>query len=703
MRDGPTIIQQQDSGGSFESAPPLTQEIMSIVNKSAPQDNGRARFDIKLPFTMEKEIDDQISRILNASVSSGGEENNNINQRNTSNNQPQQESWFKDSTSDFDHWSSDNINRNDNSRGNGERDVVRNDNILPGFLQTERIERSELRSGNNEPVQSGLIERITHPSADTTNQSSPTRGPNGDHLDFDPKGFVESKGFESKGFESKGFESNVFESNGFEGKGFESKGFTNSFTYNPMSESFADPKPFSDSKGFLEPKMSSSDSKTESKVFRDPTGFLEKGRPIRTPVPQKERPKLHITEAGGTTPETELIIQQHIANLGMGPKDGRPPSPPNTSEYRRHHQNEANRYQNRNFQNGGGYQTNNGNGGQNNSYGGQNGGQHFGQNGHNGQVNGYKNQDRNYNNFNDRQNYQAYNNHGDNNNNFGNRNERHNNFAPAQLHSTPSRNRDHDNDRNGNNSRGGHRDARTNGPSIDQFETGFWNGQHESSGEDRLRTPAGNGGYNQNRSNYSTNTYNNRNNNGSYNQYDKPPVQRQLSPTDNFNNGYNRGNNSPMNDNYRQGPPKNSDGKDLFPEGSFESVNFGSRGGYRNNNGHGRGNYNNQGYSQNGGGHNGGYNVGQNGGQHGGQNGGHAGGNNGGHSGGNNGGHSGGHNGHTGGYGGHSGNYSGQTGGQTHGGRGGYGNGYNNHAQGQNGFGYDRQNQDRSNDYGHRY
>lgn len=494
MREGPTIIQQQDSGGSFESAPPLTQEIMSIVNKSAPQDNGRARFDIKLPFTMEKEIDDQISRILNASVSSGGEENinNNIHQRNTQ--QPHQESWFKDSTSDFDHWSSENINKNDNSGGTqreNERDIARNENILPGFLQTERIERSDLRSGNSEPARSGLIERVTHPSADTINQSSPTRGTSVDYLDFDPKGFVESKGFESKGFESKGF--------------------TNSFTYNPMSESFVDPKPFSDSKGFLEPKLSFSESKIDAKVFQDPASFLEKGRPIRTPVPQKERPKLHITEAGGTTPETELIIQQHIASLGMGPKDGRPPSPPNTSEYRRHHQNEANRYQNRNFQNGGGYQTtgfNNGNGHQNNGYGGQHGGQNFGQNfgqnGQNGQVNAYKTQDRNYNNFNDKHNYQANNNNqGDN--SFGNRHERHNNFAPAQLHSTPSRNRDYDGERNGHNSRGGHRDARSNGPSIDQFETGFWNGQHENNGEDRLRTPAGNSGYNgtnQNRTNY---------------------------------------------------------------------------------------------------------------------------------------------------------------------------------------------------------
>ena len=99
MRDGPVLIQQQDSGGSFDPAPPLTQEIMSIVQKTDKRIDS-----IRLPFPLEKEIDDQINRILNTSISS--EDNSRPHgtlgpQR--SDHRAKEESWFKDSISDFDH------------------------------------------------------------------------------------------------------------------------------------------------------------------------------------------------------------------------------------------------------------------------------------------------------------------------------------------------------------------------------------------------------------------------------------------------------------------------------------------------------------------------------------------------------------------------------------------------------------------------
>ena len=86
MRDGPIILQQQDSGGSFDSSGPtqLTKDIMNIAKKTV-------RPEVQLPFQLDKEIDDQINRILNGSTCS-------------EDHRPQEESWFKESATDFDNW-----------------------------------------------------------------------------------------------------------------------------------------------------------------------------------------------------------------------------------------------------------------------------------------------------------------------------------------------------------------------------------------------------------------------------------------------------------------------------------------------------------------------------------------------------------------------------------------------------------------------
>ena len=214
------------------------------------------------------------------------------------------------------------IDRERMGRDRGERERSEREKIDRERLDRERngremqMQRNQhLRDSNREMGRKyeesrdvtqpgGLIDRIPQPS-----QFSPKRGPAGDCID-----------------EFRGFHPN---SNDFQPKKLPDPKFADQSTKFEHQPSKFDHLKFNESSTYPEPYI-------EPKSYNG----TSEPRMIRSqydkPLPPK-RPELHITPEFGTTPETEKIIQQHIVNLGMGPSDGRPPSPPATKEYRRYH------------------------------------------------------------------------------------------------------------------------------------------------------------------------------------------------------------------------------------------------------------------------------------------------------------------------------------------------------------------------------